>query len=51
MIEITLKGKDGKEISCGCGLPPEKEKAIFFALRKGLLNYYKLIEVFGYESV
>lgn len=51
MIDIKLSDKNGNEItSCGCGLSPEKEKVIYFALKKGLLNYYKLIEVFGYEK-
>lgn len=47
MIDITYTDKSGKEMSCGCGLSPEKEKQIFFALRNGILNYNKLIEIFG----
>lgn len=50
MIDIKLSDKDGNEItSCGCGLSSEMEKIAYFALRKALLNYYKLIEVFGCE--
>lgn len=48
MIDITIKDKNNKDIaSCGASLSDEKEIKIYFALRNALLDYNKLISIFG----
>lgn len=52
MIKINLTDENNKDItSCECGLSSHEERITYLALRKALLNYKKLIVIFGDEQL